>query len=106
MSNKIITSAISAVIALGVSGAGSAAINNDKPAPANKPGQDMMQASPIPGMERCFGVAKAGANDCGNASHNCSGEAKIDRDKKEWVYVPTGLCVRIAGGSTKPVTES
>ncbi|VVC77276.1 hypothetical protein AQUSIP_26030 [Aquicella siphonis] len=106
MSNKIITNAITAVLALSVSGANAAAITGNKPATANKPGQDMMQSSPIPGMERCFGVVKSGANDCGNASHNCSGEAKLDQDKNEWIYLPTGLCKRIAGGNTQPPSES
>jgi uncharacterized membrane protein len=60
----------------------------------------MMQGPAIPGMERCFGVVKAGMNDCGNASHNCSGKAKTARDAQEWVYMPSGLCNRIEGGKT------
>ncbi|MBX3709162.1 MAG: DUF2282 domain-containing protein [Gammaproteobacteria bacterium] len=58
----------------------------------------MMSLPPTSGMEKCYGIAKAGANDCGNVSHSCSGEAKIDGDIKEWMYVPTGLCKRISGG--------
>jgi uncharacterized membrane protein len=40
-------------------------------------------------------------NDCGNANHQCAGESKADGAKNEWLNVPTGLCSRIVGGSTK-----
>ncbi len=52
--------------------------------------------------EKCYGVVKAGMNDCGNASgtHSCAGMAKKDADSGEWVYVPKGLCDKLAGGST------
>ncbi len=56
----------------------------------------------IVGMDRCYGVVKAGQNDCGNAIHSCSGQAKIDGDKNEWMVMPTGLCDKIVGGNTKP----
>ena len=59
----------------------------------------------LPGMEKCYGIAKKGQNDCGTASHNCSGESKIDGDKEGWIYVPTGLCNKIVGGSLKNNTE-
>ena len=37
---------------------------------------------------KCYGVAKAGKNDCGNKSgtHSCAGLAKKDYDKGEWKY--------------------
>ena len=56
-------------------------------------------------MEKCYGVAKAGKNDCSSArkgSHSCAGAAKTDGDKTEWVFVPSGLCDKLVGGSTKP----
>ena len=53
--------------------------------------------------ERCFGIAKAGENDCGNASdtHGCHGEAEIDYDGGEWKYVKKGTC-EAEGGSLEP----
>lgn len=51
------------------------------------------------GMEKCAGIAKAGKNDCGNAKHSCAGQAAADGAADEWVYVPTGTCEKIAGGS-------
>ena len=47
---------------------------------------------------KCRGVAKKGANDCGANGHDCAGQAKKDNDPKEWVYVPEGVCKKIAGG--------
>jgi uncharacterized membrane protein len=48
--------------------------------------------------ERCYGVAKAGANDCANAVHSCAQQAATDRDRREWIAVPRGTCLRLAGG--------
>lgn len=49
--------------------------------------------------ERCYGVVRAGANDCANAVHSCAKQALADADKREWVAVPKGTCVRLAGGT-------
>ena len=51
--------------------------------------------------EKCFGVVAKGQNDCGTSAHSCAGQAKVDNHPEEWVYVPAGLCERIAGGKTK-----
>lgn len=53
-------------------------------------------------VERCYGVTKAGKNDCATATSACSGTAKQDYQKDAWVYVPKGTCEKIAGSSTKP----
>ncbi len=55
------------------------------------------------GKEKCYGVAKAGANDCANATgtHSCAGQAKTDNDPNEWKYVAKGTCEDM-GGSLKP----
>ncbi|MCA8927309.1 MAG: DUF2282 domain-containing protein [Alphaproteobacteria bacterium] len=50
-------------------------------------------------MEKCFGVAKAGANDCQTATHSCAGTSTVDGQKDAWLLVPAGLCDRLAGGS-------
>ena len=53
--------------------------------------------------EKCYGVAKAGKNDCASAGNNsCGGTSKANGDKKAWIYVPAGYCERIVGGSVKP----
>ena len=47
--------------------------------------------------EKCAGIAKAGKNDCGANGHACGGYAKKDNDPNEWIYVPQGVCEKIAG---------
>ena len=51
--------------------------------------------------EKCYGIAKAGQNDCGTAKHSCAGMSKRDHDSTDWKYVPKGTCGK-AGGSTTP----
>jgi uncharacterized membrane protein len=57
------------------------------------------------GTEKCYGVAKAGKNDCAGAKHACSGQSKKDADANEWVKVPTGTCERLVGGSLTPAKK-
>lgn len=49
--------------------------------------------------EKCFGVAKAGQNDCASISgvHSCAGQSKVDNDKGEWKYVAKGTCEKLGG---------
>ena len=53
------------------------------------------------GSEKCYGVAKAAKNDCAAGAHSCAGQATRDMDKTSFVYLPTGACAKIAGGSLK-----
>ncbi|BAJ04203.1 BufA1 family periplasmic bufferin-type metallophore [Shewanella violacea] len=55
--------------------------------------------------EKCAGIAKAGANDCGalDGSHGCAGKSKADNLPNEWLYVPAGTCEKITGGEVKAV---
>jgi uncharacterized membrane protein len=48
--------------------------------------------------ERCYGIVRAGQNDCGTSKHACAGQAARDRDAEEWLMLPAGTCLRIAGG--------
>lgn len=52
-------------------------------------------------MEKCFGVAKAGMNDCGSkkAGHSCAGQATKNSDANDFIAVPKGTCSKIAGGT-------
>jgi uncharacterized membrane protein len=52
--------------------------------------------------EKCYGVAKAGKNDCQTVSHSCAGTAQQDGQADSWIYVPAGTCDKIVGGSLKP----
>ena len=53
-------------------------------------------------MEKCYGVAKAGKNDCQTATHSCAGTSTADNQGDAWIYVPAGTCGKLAGGSNEP----
>jgi len=47
-------------------------------------------------QEKCFGIAKAGQNDCASgAGTSCAGTSKVDYDGKAFKDVPKGTCVTI-----------
>ncbi len=77
-SKLIISSAIAGLVALGTAGG---AVAQDKKAE----------------KEKCFGVAKKGANDCGTASHSCAGKAAADNVADEWKFVAKGSCEKMGG---------
>lgn len=49
-------------------------------------------------MEKCYGVARAGRNECAANGHACAGQSKRDGDPGEWLYVPAGTCEKLADG--------
>lgn len=53
------------------------------------------------GKEKCYGIAKAGQNDCANlsGSHSCAGMSKVDNAADEWKYVAKGTCKDMKGKS-------
>ena len=55
------------------------------------------------GKEKCYGIAKAGQNDCANLSgtHSCAGQTKADNDTADWKYVAKGTCKDMKGLSEK-----
>ena len=53
-------------------------------------------------FEKCYGVVKAGKNDCQTATSSCAGTSKRDMQADAWVYLPAGTCAKVAGGSTEP----
>ena len=59
------------------------------------------QAADEKGKEKCYGVAKAGQNDCANLSgtHSCAGQAKAEMGADEWKYVAKGTCAKLGGKS-------
>ena len=52
--------------------------------------------------EKCYGIAKAGQNDCGTAAHSCSSQSTVDNDPKEWKHVPKGTCEKAGGKLSAP----
>lgn len=51
------------------------------------------------GMEKCYGIVKAGKNDCQTATSSCAGTSTSDGQKDAWVFVPEGLCDKVVGSS-------
>ena len=65
----------------------------------------MAQAADAPAKEKCYGIAKAGANDCANLSgtHSCAGQSKAEKGIDEWNYVAKGTCQQIGGKTADEV---
>jgi len=51
--------------------------------------------------EKCYGIVKAGKNDCADAKgmHSCAGGSKMDSNKSDWISLPKGACEKIVGGT-------
>ena len=58
-------------------------------------------ADPAREKEKCFGIAKAGTNDCANlsGSHSCAGQNRNAMAPDEWNYVAKGTCAKMGGKS-------
>ena len=52
-------------------------------------------------MEKCYGVVKAGKNDCAGPGHTCQGQATEDGHPDEYLLLPAGTCDRLVGGVVK-----
>jgi len=91
----IISSALASALSLGLA----------LPAPAaaaDMKASDMKAADGKGAREKCYGIAKAGANDCASlsGSHSCAGQAPADKGADEWKYVPAGTCKDLGGLSS------
>jgi uncharacterized membrane protein len=52
--------------------------------------------------EKCYGIAKAGMNDCATATSSCASSSTKDRQADAFIFLPKGLCQRIVGGTLEP----
>ena len=61
------------------------------------------KATGKPDREHCYGIAKAGENNCAaaNGKHSCAGQAKVDFSGQEFKEVVKGTCEQMSG-SVKP----
>lgn len=83
--NVLMASAITSVLAAGLLSVGGETLAAEKAKP-----------------EKCYGIVKAGKNDCQTAASSCAGTAKKDGQRDAWVYLPKGTCGKIVGASLKP----
>jgi len=81
---KAIYAAVTSLLAVGAGGV----LAHDVPASA--------------GMEKCYGIAKAGQNDCGTSKHSCATLSTADRDPDDWKAVPMGTCIKLGGKLAPP----
>jgi uncharacterized membrane protein len=73
----------SAFAAVAIAAASTAALAAN--APASKPA-----------MEKCYGVAKAGKNDCkAGPGTSCAGSSTRDYQGNAWKLVPAGTCLSV-----------
>lgn len=84
--NLIIRSALAGLLSLGI--AGGAAVAAETMKSADK--------------EKCYGVAKAGQNDCAASSHACAGQSKVDNDPTSFKMVANGTCAKMGGKLSTP----
>ena len=56
-------------------------------------------------MEKCYGVVKAGKNDCQTSAAACAGSATKDGQKDAWLYLPKGSCEKLVGGSVSAAAK-
>lgn len=83
-SNAMIRSALIGVLALSAAGSALAADDNGP-------------------KEKCFGVSKAGQNDCANGgAHSCAGQSKVDMSADDWKMVAKGTCEKMGGKPAAP----
>jgi uncharacterized membrane protein len=52
--------------------------------------------------EKCYGIAKAGKNDCETKNSSCAGTSRRDNQSDAWIYTPKGTCDRIVNASLQP----
>lgn len=50
-------------------------------------------------VEKCYGVAKTGKNDCKTLSNACAGHSMSDGQTDAFIALPKGICERLVGGS-------
>lgn len=90
--DKIVKSAITSAIALTIT---SALITSNPAAAADQQ------------MEKCYGIVKAGMNDCQTSTQSCASSATKDRQPDAFIFLPKGVCNKIVGGNlTVPKTQS
>lgn len=56
-------------------------------------------AAEASGLEKCYGISKAGQNSCANeaGTHSCAGQSSRDYDGGEWRAVRAGVCTDMGG---------
>jgi len=66
-----------------------------------------MTAEKMKGMEKCYGIALAGQNDCAaGAGTTCAGTSTKDYQGNAWKAVPAGTCTTMEVDGHKGMLEA
>jgi len=84
--SQLIKSAVAGLLALTATGSMAATVS----------------ATAMPQAEKCYGIVKAGMNDCQTSKTACAGSATKDRQADAFLFLPKGACEKIVGGSLTP----
>ena len=82
----VIRSALMGLLALGVAGATTA----------------QAQSGP---KEKCYGISKAGQNECASGKHSCAGTSRKDNYPAYWKLVAKGTCEKMGGKLSRTKTS-
>ena len=57
--------------------------------------------APTQSSEKCYGIVKAGLNDCATATSSCAGSAAKNNQTDAFIFLPKGVCDKLVGGNLK-----
>lgn len=100
--NVLFGSAIAAAISMTLMNLPAASAQDDAMMAKMKAMQEaaLAAATTDAAPQKCYGIAKAGKNDCAaGPGTSCAGTATTDGQKNAWSYVISGSCEKIVGGS-------
>jgi uncharacterized membrane protein len=99
MTRSLATATLAAAVGLAL--AASVQAQTDKSGkPMTKEQKMTMERMVKNNLEKCYGVAARGKNDCAEGAHSCVGQSTRDREADSFVLVPKGDCQKLAGGKT------
>ncbi len=101
MKHKLATTTLAAAVGIAIAAMGTAQAQQAAK-PMNAQQQAVMDRMMKNNLEKCYGVAARGKNDCAEGAHSCVGQSTIDREKASFVALPKGDCLKISGGSPRP----
>lgn len=103
MNRNLATASLAAAVglALGAAPAFAQSMKDMGGKPMTKEQKMTMERMVKNNLEKCYGVAARGKNDCAEGAHSCVGQASHDRDKGSFILLPKGDCEKIAGGKAE-----
>ena len=102
MNRTLISSTLATAVGVAVAAGGTAAVaQQGDPHVIAKTLQRMADGH----LEKCYGLALGGFNDCATGKHGCAGLSKVDADPDSFILVPEGTCTHFSGGAMVPAGQ-